>query len=132
MSVGEKIKEIRKSKGLTQKQLAEKIGIAEITIRKYEKGERQPSTEQLVSIVNALEVPVSQLMSNDEIIDLKLEQLHTMIDKYAAGETSSLLNMLNPYKEILELYDQLNALGKEKVIEYINDLLESDKYKEGE
>ena len=132
MSVGEKIKEIRKSKGLTQKQLAEKIGIAEITIRKYEKGERQPSTEQLVSIVNALEVPVSQLMSNDEIIDLKLEQLHTMIDKYAAGETSYLLNMLNPYKEILELYDQLNALGKEKVIEYINDLLESDKYKEGE
>ena len=37
MSIGENIKIHRKNKGLTQKQLADKIGVSEITVRRYEK-----------------------------------------------------------------------------------------------
>ena len=42
MSIGENIKNIRMQKGLTQKQLAEKSGVAEITIRQYESDKREP------------------------------------------------------------------------------------------
>jgi len=45
MSVGETIKQLRKEKGLTQKELASKIGVAEVTIRQYETSKRKPKFE---------------------------------------------------------------------------------------
>lgn len=53
--ISERIKELRHEKKLTQKQLAEKIGISEISIRKYESGDRIPKfevVEKLASVFN--------------------------------------------------------------------------------
>ena len=41
MSIGKRIREYRKALSLTQKELAEQSGTAEITIRQYENGKRQ-------------------------------------------------------------------------------------------
>ena len=41
MSIGKRIQEYRKALSLTQKELAEQSGTAEITIRQYENGKRQ-------------------------------------------------------------------------------------------
>ena len=62
MTVGEKIRECRKDKKLSQKQLGERCGIAEPTIRRYELGKLNPKAETLERIANALEVPVSDLL----------------------------------------------------------------------
>lgn len=56
MTIGELIKTWRKEKGLTQKQLAEKTGIATITIQQYEGGKRVPKAEFLARIAQALGV----------------------------------------------------------------------------
>ena len=56
MTVGEKIREIRKNANLTQKDLARLSGIAVITIRKYENNERNPKKEQIEKIAKALKV----------------------------------------------------------------------------
>lgn len=128
MNIGEKILELRNKKNISRKDLANALNVSLATITRYEKGDRTPNIEQLNKIAMVLDVPASQLVSNDEIIDLRLEQLHAMIDKYAAGETSSLIGILNPYEEILNSYDQLNELGQEKVLTYIEDLLMIDKY----
>ena len=56
-----RIQAFRKEKGLSQAQLAEKAGISEISIRKYENGERNPKIETLGKIAMALNVPVSDL-----------------------------------------------------------------------
>ena len=40
----------RKARGITQKELAERCGLAEVTIRKYEAGERFPKAENLKRI----------------------------------------------------------------------------------
>lgn len=56
MTIGELIKTWRKEKGLTQKQLAEKTGIATITIQQYEGGKRVPKAEFLAKIALALEI----------------------------------------------------------------------------
>ena len=50
MPVGERIRAARKSAGLTQAQLAEKSGVASISIHQYESGKRQPRIEQLKKI----------------------------------------------------------------------------------
>lgn len=54
MPTGIRIKEIRRNKGLTQKQLGEKCHIAESTIRRYESGNLNPKIETLQKIADAL------------------------------------------------------------------------------
>lgn len=61
MTVGEKIKAFRKEKGLTQKQLAEKSGMIEESIRGYELGKRHPKKETLLRIAQALDVQIGEL-----------------------------------------------------------------------
>lgn len=46
MDVSNKIREARKAAGLTQKGLAEKAGLATITIQQYESNKRQPRLDQ--------------------------------------------------------------------------------------
>lgn len=54
MTIGEKISFFRNNKDLTQKKLAELSGISEISIRKYEAGERKPKKEQVLKLAHAL------------------------------------------------------------------------------
>lgn len=63
MSVGDRIKSIRKGK-MTQKELAEKTGLAEITIRQYEAGKYEPKHNNLQKIADALGVDCSDLVEN--------------------------------------------------------------------
>ena len=61
-NIGLNIKKHRKEKGLTQEELASKIGKSTITIRKYESGDILPSINNIYEIAKALEV-----FSNDII-----------------------------------------------------------------
>ncbi len=56
MTIGEKIKYLRKQKGLTQTELSELTGIHQVSITKYEKGKMIPQPDQLQKIVEALNV----------------------------------------------------------------------------
>ena len=47
MTLGENIKRYRLEKGLTQKQLADNLGLAEITIRQYENDKRTPKIDTI-------------------------------------------------------------------------------------
>lgn len=61
MNIGEKIRKLRIEKNLTQKQLAEMAGIAEITVRQYESGKRMPKLIPLLGIADALQVSAYEL-----------------------------------------------------------------------
>lgn len=56
MKIGEKIRNERIHRNLSQKQLSEKVGISEPAIRNYELGNRTPSPKQVELIANALKV----------------------------------------------------------------------------
>lgn len=71
MTVSENIKSIRKQKGLTQKQLGDLCNIAESTIRRYELGLLNPKIETIQKIADALEVPISSLITG--YFDMKIE-----------------------------------------------------------
>ena len=51
MTLGQIMQKIRKEKGYTQKQLAEKCGMATGTIQQYELNKREPRREQLPKMV---------------------------------------------------------------------------------
>lgn len=73
--LGENIKSIRKSKGLSQQEMAVKLNVVRQTISKWEQGLSVPDSDMLVSISEILETPVSTLLGENvnvpEADDLK-------------------------------------------------------------
>lgn len=68
-TIGAKIRELRKARGLTQKELGERAGIAEPTIRRYELGKLNPKFETVQKIAKALNVPEAFFYPIDEQIE---------------------------------------------------------------
>lgn len=71
MTCGEKIKFFRKSKGLTQSELSQKVGVTYSTISKYEIDEISIPSETLKKIANVLEVSTDYLLGNTNISNAK-------------------------------------------------------------
>ena len=73
MTIGERIKKIREEKGMTQQQLADKIGFSYQNISQYERGLRTPKSSTARKIADALGVDMWQIIEFDtlEIDDLK-------------------------------------------------------------
>lgn len=95
--LSENIKAIRKSKGLSQEELAVKLNIVRQTVSKWEQGLSVPDSDLLISLSEALETPVSTLLGENvaaskaddlkaiseklEIINLQLAQRKTARQK---------------------------------------------------
>ena len=60
--LGERAKELRLSKGMTQLELADKFGSAESTISRLEKGKYNPTYFWLIKFCKALEIDMKELV----------------------------------------------------------------------
>ena len=73
--LNENIKAIRKSKGLSQEELAVKLNVVRQTVSKWENGLSVPDSDMLITISEVLETPVSTLLGQtvavSEADDLK-------------------------------------------------------------
>lgn len=75
--IGEKLREYRKLRGMTQEQLAEAIDVTFQQIQKYESGHTRLNTDKLQAVVQALDIPVSALFDEacrDECLLSEQEQ----------------------------------------------------------
>ena len=75
MISGNKLKELRLLRGLTQKELAMKSELTDAAIRNYELGNRSPSREQMEKIAKALECDISALVEHDPISIFEIFQI---------------------------------------------------------
>jgi transcriptional regulator with XRE-family HTH domain len=62
--LGRRIRELRKERRMSQTELAEKAGVALMTISRLERGEHDPHTRTLWQIARGLGVPLLELMSS--------------------------------------------------------------------
>ena len=62
MNIGEAIKKMRASVGLSQKELAERAGISATAVCNIEKGHSFPSKDTIKAICDAMDIPVSWLL----------------------------------------------------------------------
>ncbi len=76
----ENIKAIRKSKGLSQEELAIKLNVVRQTISKWEQGLSVPDAEMLISISEVLETPVSTLVG-ENIPESKVDDIKAISEK---------------------------------------------------
>lgn len=92
MTIGEKIRAIRKEKGMTQKQLADICKMADSAIRKYESGQVVPKMEMIQRIAKALGVPASQLMNHSMQVQMEADGVNRILlraqEKYQLAEKS--------------------------------------------
>ena len=78
--LSENIKAVRKSKGLSQEELAIKLNVVRQTVSKWEKGLSVPDSDLLVSISEALETPVSTLLG-ETLVESKADDLKAISEK---------------------------------------------------
>ncbi|HOA91266.1 MAG: helix-turn-helix domain-containing protein [Bacillota bacterium] len=83
---GENLKRLRKQKGLSQEELAERLHVVRQTISKWEQGRSVPDADLLIRIAEIFEVPVSTLLGDavevsngTDLVAEKLEQLNLIL-----------------------------------------------------
>lgn len=74
------IQSIRKSKGLSQEELAIKLNVVRQTVSKWERGLSVPDSEMLISISEVLEVPVSTLLG-ETTVESPIDDLKALSEK---------------------------------------------------
>ena len=97
VSIGKFIAECRKRKNLTQEQLAEKLGISDRAVSKWERGLNLPDASLMLELSNILSITVNELLSAEKInekqykekAEKNLIKLRTLEEK----NNKTLLNM---------------------------------------
>lgn len=78
--LSENIKAIRKSKGLSQQELAVKLNVVRQTVSKWEQGLSVPDSDMLIVISEVLETPVSTLLG-ETVIESEASDLKAISEK---------------------------------------------------
>ena len=78
--LSENIKAVRKSKGLSQEELAVKLNVVRQTISKWEQGLSVPDADMLISLSEALETSVSALLG-EPVAEAKADDLKAIAEK---------------------------------------------------
>lgn len=106
-SVGERIKQLRISKGITQAELAESIGTTKGVISRYEQGKRELRFAQAQGIANFLGVSVFDLYGVPSEKQMWIENSQNLLAKLK--EQIQRNSEENPDKMMLEMDDILRA-----------------------
>lgn len=97
MQVAQILKELRLSNGLTQKELASKLGIGQSTIVGYEKNDREPTVSNLALYAKYFNVSVDYLLGLEDDFGVKTDR-SAQEPSFTADE-----------KELLSYFRQLSS-----------------------
>ncbi|MHA5221568.1 helix-turn-helix domain-containing protein [Dysosmobacter sp. Phy] len=78
--LSENIKAIRKSKGLSQQELAVKVNVVRQTVSKWEQGLSVPDSDLLIALSEALETPVSTLLG-ETVTETEVDTVKSLSEK---------------------------------------------------
>lgn len=121
--VGNKIREYRKKKKMTQKQLGDQIGVKHNTVSDYENGKISPEQDSLFSLSKALEVSVDDFFPahdgdklldravrlSDDNLDLDdLEFLQKIMNKAKTLDDDSRTRFFDNIRLAVEIFDKSN------------------------
>lgn len=137
MTTGENIKKYRKKAHLTQKELAEKCGLAHITIQQYERGLREPRLETVFKISKVLGVLPTLIIDDlQEELSLWIENHPDTYDRLifdnGNSKTNSDMYLEDTIEKMKPLLELLNHEGQGIAIERVEELTQIPKYQEKE
>lgn len=103
MEFSERLKDLRKQAGLTQVDVAERLGISQPAYASWERGVKKPTQDNLVKIAQILSVSVDYLLGNsEEVVELdNIELLFRMNSKGLTEEEKKVFR-----KELIEFMEE--------------------------
>lgn len=112
MSFASRLRQAREQAGLTQLELAEKLGVTKSAIGNYENGVSSPKWDVLVQIFDVLHVEPNFLYQ----------------DSFSPPVSDS-VHLTPAQSSLLTSFDQLNEEGQQKAQDYVDDLVYTGRYK---
>lgn len=104
MNFSERLKDLRMQKGLSQIELAKKIGLSNSTISMYERGEREPDFETLDLIGDFFNVDVNYLLGKE-----------VGSTYYLDPQSAELAKEVSEREELKTLFDAVKDVPKEDI-----------------
>ena len=102
MTLGDKIRNLRKKKGLSQGELADKIGISGNHLSRLERGHYQPSADVLKKVAGVLEVSTDYILSESnsdspevQIQDASLAERVRMLDQLDDEDKTAIIRVID-------------------------------------
>lgn len=129
LKIGEKIKELREKKNITQNKIAEYLGITEQAISRWENGGGYPDMELIPAISNFLNISIDELFEADKKAE-RLQKIRLNITlKYGNGFIDETIELCrNALKEFANdyfiMYNLFVALGDWKLHENKDEIIE--------
>ncbi|MFV1951774.1 MAG: helix-turn-helix domain-containing protein [Nitrospinota bacterium] len=113
-SIGKKIKDRRQEIGMTQEQLAEKMGVTYQQVQRYENGVNKLNVEQLQVIADSLDVPISFFFEDTQPIRIRDAK-----SQYVSVEEEKFLKYFRKvgkkeYKKSILLFMELASKAEKK------------------
>ena len=125
--IGKKIRQIRKGKKITQKQLANSLGVHESSITKYEKGTTDIPLSKIEKIAEALEVSPFDIMGPayfDNILDI--DRIKTEVEMYELLAQLFNEEEMDQISSLIKNFEKIK--NKKKLVDYSKNLVNADKY----
>jgi transcriptional regulator with XRE-family HTH domain len=98
MTFGENVAIARKKMGISQDELAKKVGTIAVTIGRYERNEIKPSIDIASKIADALEVSLDYLVgSSDAVLEKSLVKKIADIQKLPEEDKNCVIKMLDAF-----------------------------------
>lgn len=114
MEFSERLKDLRKQAGLTQVDVAEKLGISQPAYASWERGVKKPTQENLVKIAQILNVSVDYLVGNSEEKTDELDNIELLFRMNSKGLTDEEKEIFK--KELIEFMEERKTVFKAKDI----------------
>lgn len=81
VEIANKLVKLRKKNGLSQEELADKLGISRQAVSKWERAEASPDTDNLICLAKLYNISLDELLSEDDSIETKGEEQMKKEDK---------------------------------------------------
>ena len=112
-----KLRELRKLRGWSQEELANRLGVSRSKIGNYEQGTREPGFEDLEAFADIFNCTIAFLVDSDRVGP----------DEYY--EMLQIAHLRPEENELIEKYRQLNFVGKKEIERYFDYVLTRPDYR---
>lgn len=126
MKIGKNIKDMRMLKGISQKELAERLNVTPAMISQYETGTRTPKYSTIERIAKALGCKTFDIAQEVMYIDPEDSFDVHVTEGFQKRKTGSSLTVYD--NKILSIMEELNTVGKIEAVKRVEELTYIEKY----
>jgi transcriptional regulator with XRE-family HTH domain len=101
--IGNRVRRVRTSYGLTQELLADRAGIHYTQVQRLEQGKANPTLETLVHLANALSLSVPEMVAPEHSTEASLDRLVSLLGNRHIADIELIMSIIGA---VLQRLDQ--------------------------